>query len=85
MLLGTVKGIPSVAWHQAGTKGCVVVRCRTWGAWGRVRVVLCGEQPGAVCNAAVLPHGADKTPWQMEKPLDHQSFPQVHVVPITLL
>lgn len=44
---------------------------------------LRGEEPGGVCSAAALPHGADKTPWRMKPPLDHHSFPQVHVVPTT--
>lgn len=43
------------------------------------------EEPGAACSAAALPHGADKTPRQAEKPLDHHhSFPQVHVLPASL-
>ena len=45
---------------------------------------LRGEELGAVCSAAALPHGADKTPRQTEKPPDRHRFPQVHVLPATL-
>lgn len=62
------RGVLNLVLHPAG-----VSRRDPVPAEGRMRAGPCGwlrgEELGAACSAAALPHGADKTPHKTQKPL----------------